>query len=81
MQDFQDHLTIDLSGKTHSAMIAFLKKHGADTSDISRFVEDAITWRIIDRELAFRHADETGEVALFSTPPYEPLSSDALMNS
>ena len=66
MQDFQDRLTINISGRTHSAMIAFLKKHGADTQDVDRFIEDAITWRIIDREMAFRHADEGEDVELFS---------------
>ena len=66
MQDFQDRLTIDISGKTHAAMIAFLKKHGAGTQDVSRFIEDAVTWRIIDREMAFHHADNPDDVALFT---------------
>jgi Xaa-Pro aminopeptidase len=65
MQDFQDRLTITLSGKTHLAMLAFLKKHGADSHDVSRFIEDAITWRIIDREMAFRNAKDDEEIALF----------------
>jgi hypothetical protein len=66
MEDFHDRLTIDISGKTHSAMLAFLRKHGADKQDVSRFIEDAITWRIIDREMAFHHADNDDEVELFS---------------
>jgi len=71
MQDFQERLTITLSGKTHYAMTAFLKKHGADSHDISRFIEDAITWRIMDREIAFRRADENKEeVQLFATHSY-----------
>jgi hypothetical protein len=65
MQDYTERLTISISGKTHSAMIAFLKKHGADSHDISRFIEDAITWRIMDRELAFHHADREADVELF----------------
>ena len=67
MQDFQERLTIDISGKTHAAMIAFLKKHGAGSQDVSRFIEDAVTWRIIDREMAFHHAENPGDVELFSS--------------
>jgi hypothetical protein len=66
MQDFQDQLTISLAGKTHYALLAFLKKHGASKDDVSRFVEEAITWRIIDREMAFRHADGEHDVQLFN---------------
>jgi hypothetical protein len=75
MQDFQERLTITLSGKTHYAMIAFLKKHGADSHDISRFIEDAVTWRIIDREMAFRHAGDAEDVELFMRPAYEETAT------
>ncbi len=76
MEDFQERLTITISGKTHYAMIAFLKKHGADSHDLSRFIEDAITWRIMDREMAFLHAgEENGQ--LFARPSYEEKLSQA----
>lgn len=71
MEDFQDHLTVSISGKTHYAMIAFLKKHGADSHDLSAFVEDAIRWRILDREMAFLHAGEGEHVDLFMPPERE----------
>lgn len=71
MEDFQDHLTIKLSGKTHYAMIAFLKKHGADSHDLSHFVEDAIRWRILDREIAFLNAKHGEKIELFARPDYE----------
>jgi c-di-AMP phosphodiesterase-like protein len=64
MQNYTERLTISISGKTYSAMVAFLKKHGADSRDISRFIEDAITWRIMDRELAFHRADHEADVEL-----------------
>jgi hypothetical protein len=66
MEDFQDRMTITLSGKTHAAMLAFLRKHGADKQDVNRFIEDAITWRIIDREMAFHHAENADDVELFA---------------
>jgi len=71
MEDFQENLTISISGKTHYAMIAFLKKHGADSHNLSHFVEDAITWRLIDREMAFLHAKPGEHVELFRRPDYE----------
>ncbi|MGB9153807.1 MAG: ribbon-helix-helix domain-containing protein [Alphaproteobacteria bacterium] len=71
MQDFTDHLTIKISGKTHYAMIAFLKKHGGDSHDLSAFIDDAIRWRILDREMAFLHAKEGEVVELFPRPAYE----------
>jgi predicted transcriptional regulator len=67
MEDHQERLTIHLSAKTHHAMLAFLKKHGSDTQDVSRFVEDAITWRIMDREIAFHHATKQEEVSIFAS--------------
>jgi len=72
MQDFQDHLTITMSGKNRYALLAFLKRHGADKEDVSRFVEEAIVWRIIERENAYRHANEGEEIQLFD-PPKEEL--------
>ena len=64
MEDFQDHLRIKISGKTHYAMISFLKKHGGDSHDLSDFIEDAINWRILDRELAYHRAQEEEEASL-----------------
>ena len=70
MQDFQDRLTIKLSGKNHYALIAFLKKHigRADDADVSRFVEEAIAWRILDREMALHRADIDAEAAALTRP-------------
>jgi len=72
MQDFQDRLTIKLAGKNHYALIAFLKKHGGngDSEEVSRFVEEAIAWRILDREMAFRHADTDEEAGSLMPPAY-----------
>lgn len=69
MQDFQDHLNIKISGKNHYALIAFLKKHSGNSDDdaVSRFVEEAIVWRILDREMAFRHAN----------PAEDPIAAQA----
>jgi len=71
MEDFQEHLTITISGKTHLALIAFLKKHGEDSHDLSRFIEDAVVWRMMDREIAFLHAKPGKEFHLYERPDYE----------
>jgi hypothetical protein len=77
MQDFQDHLTIKISGKNHYALVAFLKKHGGSAEDIDRFVEEAIVWRILDREMAFRHADTEEGAKLFPSPEYTDTTEPA----
>lgn len=74
MQDYKDHMNITLSGKTHSAIISFLKKHNADTHDISRFIEDAATWRMLDREMAFKNARAGEVVELYAHPSYQGKS-------
>ena len=71
MEDFKESLTIKVSGKTHLAMTAFLKKHNADSHDLSHFIEDAVTWRMLDREMAFLNAKEGEEFQLFARPEYE----------
>jgi hypothetical protein len=71
MQDFQNHLTISMSGKNHYALLSFLKKHGGSKRDISRFVEEAVVLHILDRELAFHRAGEEEGMHLFSYPPAE----------
>jgi hypothetical protein len=76
MQDFQDHISVNISGKTHLAMIAFLKKHNADSHDLSRFVEDAVTWRILDREIAFKNAGKNEDIPLFQRSTYEKASAE-----
>ncbi len=70
MEDFQESLRIKITGKTHYAMLSFLRKHGADTHDLSSFIEDAIRWRIFDREMAYLHAKEGGEVSVLSDHRY-----------
>ncbi len=55
MEDFRYQMTVDISGKTHSALISFLQKHGQSSHDISEFVEEAITWCMIEREMAYVH--------------------------
>lgn len=78
MQNTQEKLTIRMSVKTHYAMIAFLKKHGLDSHDVSRFIEDAVTWRIMDREMAFHRAEQEGDrIELFQRPPYADPSVHA----
>lgn len=74
MQDYQDHLNITISGKTHAAIILYLKKHDADTHDISRFIEDAATWRMLDREIAFKNAEPGEVVHLYAHPSHEGRS-------
>jgi len=81
MQNTQEKLTIQMSVKTHSAMIAFLKKHGFDSHDVSRFIEDAVTWRIMDREIAFHHTKEGETFDLFQRPSYEDASEATLRPS
>jgi len=76
MDDFMERLTIDITAKTHYAMINFLKKHGEDSHDISRFIEDAIIWRMMDREMAFMHAKEGEEVQVFSSPNHPDTFAD-----
>ena len=68
MQDFQDHLTISMSGKNHYALLSFLKKHGGSKHDISRFVEEAVVLHIIDREMAFHRANDKEETSILSYP-------------
>ena len=59
MQDFRFDLTVNITGKTQAAMLSYLKKHGQTVEDISSFVEDAITWYIIDQDVAdIRSSDE-----------------------
>ena len=59
MQDFRFDLTVNITGKTQDAMLSYLKKHGQTVEDISSFVEDAITWYIIDQDVAdIRSSDE-----------------------
>jgi len=71
MQDFHEQITITLSGKTRYAMIAFLEKHHADSHDLSHFIEDAITWRLMDLEMSFLHAPKGEEANIFARPAYE----------
>lgn len=78
MEDFNDSMSFDLKGKTRYAMIAFLRKHGGDTEDLSRFIESAVIWRMVEREMAFRHAKQGDAVGIFSGGPYaEPATVNA----
>ena len=79
MENFQDSIRVELSGKTHIAILAFLKRYGADSHDLSRFIEDAVTWRMIDREMAFRHAKPGDDISLFQRPSYEEHSDRELI--
>jgi len=77
MQDFQDHLTIKMSGKNHYALLSFLKKHGGSKRDISRFIEEAVVLHIIDREMAFHRADQDETVPLFSYPHLDEQTAES----
>jgi hypothetical protein len=77
MQDFQDHLTITMSGKNHYALLAFLKKHGGSKRDISRFIEEAVVLHIIDREMAFHRAGNDEGVRLFAYPQGDEKAAES----
>ncbi len=41
--------TIKVSRETDLALRTFLGSHGMKKGDISKFVEDAVRWRVLDR--------------------------------
>jgi hypothetical protein len=66
VEDFKKNLTVTISGRTFMSMQVFLKKHGfVETDDVSRFIEDALTWRILDRESAFRRKSAVAAFKIF----------------
>ncbi len=54
MESFEDRVTIKMSSKTRAAMTTFLKKYGAENQEVSHFIEEAITWYILERQKAIR---------------------------
>jgi hypothetical protein len=72
MDDFKKNLTVTITGRTCMSMQAFLKKHGYDeASDVSRFIEDALTWRILDRQLAYRRKNAIDAFNIFNNTQTE----------
>ena len=65
MDNFQERITITMSNKTRTAMLTFLQKYGGGNEDVSAFIEEAITWRILERQAAVRKflAENAGEEA------------------
>jgi len=67
MDDQTQRLTLKMPRKTYVAMLGFLKKHDKTVQDVPRFIEDAIIWRILDRQLAFTGAHEKTDVDIFTS--------------
>jgi len=65
MDDYTQKLNLKISSKTYSAMLGFLKKHNKTAQDIPRFIEDALVWRILNRQLAFLGAEDKNDVDVF----------------
>ncbi|MDR3448439.1 MAG: ribbon-helix-helix domain-containing protein [Alphaproteobacteria bacterium] len=78
MDDYPHRLKLTISGKTHTAMLTFLKKHGLDTNDLAHFIDDAITWRIMDREMTARRAAQALEDIAGEEPAENAESAEAL---
>jgi len=41
--------TIKVSADTDSSLRAYLAQHGAKKGDLSKFVEEAVRWRVLDK--------------------------------
>jgi hypothetical protein len=46
------HWSLEISKDADASLRGYLAQHGLANSDLSRFVEEAVRWRILDRTVA-----------------------------
>ena len=44
--------TIKVSKETDAALRSYLAQHGMKKGDLSRFIEEAVRWRVLDRTVS-----------------------------
>ena len=44
--------SLEISKETDESLRSYLAQHGMPPSDFSKFVEDAVRWRVLDRTVA-----------------------------
>jgi hypothetical protein len=52
MPDDTTSWTVSVSRDTDAAVRSFLAERGLKTGDLSKFIEDAVRWRVMDQTLA-----------------------------
>ena len=54
------HWSLEISKDADASLRGYLAQHGLANSDLSRFVEEAVRWRILDRTVAESSAANAG---------------------
>lgn len=52
MPDDTARWTVSVSKDTDIAVRSFLARHGMKKGDLSKFIEEAVKWRVLDRTIA-----------------------------
>lgn len=52
MPDDITRWTVSVSRRTDTAVRSFLAERGMTTGDLSKFIEDAVRWRVLDQTVA-----------------------------
>lgn len=66
--------TVSVSRDTDTAVRSFLAQHGIEEDGLSRFIEDAVKWRVLDQTLAEARAG----FADLSSDEIEALADEAV---
>jgi len=66
--------TVSVSKDTDSAVRTFLAQRGMKKGDLSKFIEDAVKWRVLDQTMA----DARGNFDKFSPEALESLLDEAV---
>ncbi len=66
--------TVSVSRKTDIAVRTYLAAHGMKKGDLSKFIEEAVKWRVLDQTLA----EARGKFADLSVDALDRLIEDAV---
>jgi len=74
MPDDTTRWTVSVSKQTDISVRSFLAQRGMKKGDLSKFIEDAVKWRVFDQTLA----EVRGKFADMSPQELESLIDDAV---
>jgi hypothetical protein len=67
--------TVSVSKKTDIAVRSFLAQRGMEKGDLSKFIEDAVKWRVLDQTMA----EPRGKFADLSPEALDCLLDEAVI--
>jgi hypothetical protein len=74
MPDGTTRWTVSVSKETDIAVRSFLAQRGMKKGDLSKFIEDAVRWRVLDQTMA----EARGKFADLSPDALETLLDEAV---